>query len=84
MKIFVVRSSSSISTYLALVEHLNDLCFLFYFLEFPGAAAHTVLTEFDDRTLFSRSMTSIKSSASYISHFLKSIIKVFQNILSPE
>ena len=64
MKILVVRPSSSISTNLTFdVKHLNDLCFLL--LELPGATA--VLTEFDDQKLFSRCMTSIKSSASYIS-----------------
>ena len=31
------------------------------------AAAHTVLTEFDDQKFFSRGMASIKSTASYIS-----------------
>ena len=31
-----------------------------------GAAAHTVLTELDDQKLLSRSMGSIKSTASYI------------------
>ena len=47
------------------IPHLNDLCFLF--LEFLGAAAHTVLTELDDQKLFSRGMASIKSTASYTS-----------------
>ena len=32
-----------------------------------GAAVHTVLTELDDKKLLSRGMTSIKSTASYIS-----------------
>ena len=45
--------------------HLNDLCFLF--LEFLGAAAHTVITELDDQKLFSRGMASIKSTDSYVS-----------------
>ena len=47
------------------IPHLNDLCFLF--LEFLGAAAHTVLTKFDDQKLFSHGLASIKSAASYIS-----------------
>ena len=41
------------------IPHLNDLCFLF--LEFFGAAAHTVLTEFDDKKLLSRGMALIKT-----------------------
>ena len=47
------------------IPHFNDLCFLF--LEFLGAAAHTVLTEFGDQKLVSRGMASIKSTASYVS-----------------
>ena len=47
-----------------LVKHLNNLSL---FLEFPGAAAHTVLTEIDDQKFFNYGMTSIKSSASHIS-----------------
>ena len=57
MKILVVRPLSSILTDLIFGEslkmgipHLNDLCF--FFLEFLGAAAHTVLTELDDQKLF--------------------------------
>ena len=73
MKILVVRPKSSISTDLAFGEgklkmgipHLNDLCFLF--LEFLGATAHAVLTELDDRKLFSCGLASTKSTASYIS-----------------
>ena len=67
------------------MKHSNDLCFLL--LEFPGAATHTVLTDFDDQKLFSRGMTSIESLAPYISQtflFFKGIIKVFQNFLSPK
>ena len=72
MKILVVRPLSRLSTDLASckslkmgIPHLNDLCFLF--LEFLGAAAHTVLTELDDQKLFSRDMASTESTASYIS-----------------
>ena len=52
-----------------------------------GAAAHTVLTELDDQKLFSRGMALIKSTASYTSstfYFFKSVIKAFQNLLSPK
>ena len=73
MKISVVRPLASISTDLAFgkgklkmeIPHLNDLYFLF--MEFLGAAAHTVLTELDDQKLFSRGMASIKNTASHIS-----------------
>ena len=47
------------------IPHVNDLCFLF--LEFRGAAAHTVLTQLDDQKFCSRGMVSVKSTASYIS-----------------
>ena len=46
------------------IPHLNYLCF--FFLEFLGAPAHTVLT-LDDQKLFSRVMALIKSTASCIS-----------------
>ena len=39
----------------------NFLCFLF--LEFLGAGGHVL----DDQKLFSRGMTSVKSTASYVS-----------------
>ena len=45
------------------IPRLNDLCFLF--LEFFGAAAHTVFAELDDQKLFSLGIASIKSTASY-------------------
>ena len=61
MIILVLRILSSISTDLAVGEglqmgipHLNDSCFLF--LEFLGAATHTVLTDLDDQKLFSHCM----------------------------
>ena len=60
------------------MKHLNDLCFLL--LKFPGAAAHTVLTEFNDQKLFSRGMTSIKSSASYISQTFLFSLKYYKSI----
>ena len=68
------------------MKHLNDLCVLF--LEFPGAAVHTVFTEFDDQKLFSHGMTpiNIRSSVSYIflKHFisLKVLCKYFRTFIS--
>ena len=52
-----------------------------------GATAHTVLTELDDQKRFSRGMASIKGTASKLLellYFFKSIIKIFQIILSPK
>ena len=47
------------------IPHLNYLYFLF--LEFLGAAAHTVLTELDDQKRFSHDMASIKTTALSVS-----------------
>ena len=58
MKVLVVKALSSISTDLAFgkglkmgIPQLNGLCFLF--LEFLGAAVHTVLTKLEYQKLFS-------------------------------
>ena len=67
------------------IPHFNDLCFLF--LEFLGAAAHTVLTELVIRNLSAVVWLRLKAQLHiFLKHFylFKSIIKVFQNFLSPK